>query len=119
MVCVTNRPDKIDPAVLRPGRIENHIKVEYDENDYRDLVESSLKDYELEGVNVDDIVKMKDSLTVGGLLKTFNECKMNDSELKVEELAKEKSIILEFNRYFDKFENKVDMESVDTKESYV
>lgn len=119
VVCVTNRPDKIDPAVLRPGRIENHIKVEYDENDYRDLVESSLKDYELEGVNVDDIVKMKDSLTVGGLLKTFNECKMNDSELKVEELAKEKSIILEFNRYFDKFENKVDMESVDTKESYV
>ncbi|KKA03233.1 Peroxisomal ATPase HuPEX1 [Hanseniaspora uvarum DSM 2768] len=119
VVCVTNRPDKIDPAVLRPGRIENHIKVEYDENDYRDLVESSLKDYELEGVNVDDIVKMKDSLTVGGLLKTFNECKMNDSELKVEELAKEKSIILEFNRYFDKFENKVDMESVDTKESYI
>ena len=119
VVCVTNRPDKIDPAVLRPGRIENHIKVEYDENDYRDLVESSLKDYELEGVNVEDIVKMKDSLTVGGLLKTFNECKMNDSELKVEELAKEKSIILEFNRYFDKFENKVDMESVDTKESYV
>ena len=39
--------------------------------------------------------------------------------IKIEELAKEKSIILEFNRYFDKFENKVDMESVDTKESYI
>lgn len=119
VVCVTNRPDKVDPAVLRPGRIENHIKVEYSDKDFSEVVENSVKDYGLDGVDVESIVSKKDLFTVGGLLKTFNECKMNGSRVVVDDLIKEVDIVDEYNRYFDKFENKVISSEVDTKESYM
>ena len=78
-----------------------------------------MEDYNLEGVDIESFVSKKDLFTVGGLLKTFNECKMNGSRVVVNDLIKEVDIVDEYTRYFGKFENNVASKEGDTKESYM
>ena len=33
IVAASSRPDLIDPALLRPGRIDNHVYLEYPSNE--------------------------------------------------------------------------------------
>lgn len=119
VVCVTNRPDKVDPAVLRPGRIENHIKVEYSDNDFKEIVEQSMNEYDVSGITVDEVMSVKERVTVGGMLKIFNEKGMSNEGVTKDNLLYEEDIIEEYRVYMDKFENKVPSRDVDTKETYM
>lgn len=119
VVCVTNRPDKVDPAVLRPGRIENHIKVEYSDDDFKEIVEQSMNDYDVSGITVDEVMSVKERVTVGGMLKIFNEKGMSNEGVTKDNLLYEEDIIEEYRVYMDKFENKVPSRDVDTKETYM
>ncbi|CAI8507836.1 unnamed protein product [Hanseniaspora opuntiae] len=119
VVCVTNRPDKVDPAVLRPGRIENHIKVEYSDDDFKEIVEQSMNDYDVSGITVDEVMSVKERVTVGGMLKIFNEKGMSNEGVTKDNLLYEEDIIEEYRVYMDKFENKVASRDVDTKETYM
>lgn len=119
VVCVTNRPDKVDPAVLRPGRIENHIKVEYTDDDFKEIVEQSMKDYDVSGITVDEVMSVKERVTVGGMLKIFNEKGMSNEGVAKDNLLYEEDIIKEYGVYMAKFENKTPSSDVDTKETYM
>lgn len=119
VVCVTNRPDKVDPAVLRPGRIENHIKVEYNKYDFKEIVEQSMKDYEVSGLTVEEVMSVRERVTVGGMLKIFNEKSMSKEMITRNNLVYEEDLIKEYEQYMNKFENKIATNVVDTEETYM
>lgn len=58
VILATNRPDMIDPAVLRPGRIDRKIKVERpNREDCGDIIKVYLKDeLPMDHSNIDDMV---------------------------------------------------------------
>lgn len=119
VVCVTNRPDKVDPAVLRPGRIENHIRVEYSDDDFKEIVEQSMNDYDVSGITVNEVLNVKERVTVGGMLKIFNEKSLSNEGVEMDDLFHEDEIISEYRMYMDKFENQAPTSDVDTKETYM
>lgn len=62
LIVMTNRFESLDPALLRSGRIENHIKINLpDENGRKEILSIHLKKYQEnkmihENVNIPDIV---------------------------------------------------------------
>ncbi len=56
IVATSSRPIDIDPALLRPGRIEKHVFVDYpDENDKKEILEIYLKQYMMESNPINSI----------------------------------------------------------------
>ena len=58
VIAATNRPDMIDPAVLRPGRFDRRVYVPPPDNDARlRILQIKTKDMPLENVKVEDLAK--------------------------------------------------------------
>ena len=57
VIATTNRPDLIDPALLRPGRLDRHVHVPVpDEEGRRNIFEVHTRDKPLaEGIDLDDL----------------------------------------------------------------
>ena len=65
VIATTNRPDIIDPALLRPGRLEKLIHVPIpDDNARREIFEIKLRGKPVKGViNINELVKLSNGLT--------------------------------------------------------
>ncbi len=58
VIAATNRPDMIDPAVLRPGRFDRRVYVPPPDNEARlRILQIKTKDMPLENVKVEDLAK--------------------------------------------------------------
>jgi transitional endoplasmic reticulum ATPase len=59
VIAATNRPDMIDPAVLRPGRFDRRVYVPPPDNDARlKILQIKTKDMPLEkGIKLEDLTK--------------------------------------------------------------
>ena len=66
VIAATNRPDMIDPALLRPGRLERHIYVPPpDEEGRKKIFEVYLRDAGAlltEDISIDDLVRQTEGL---------------------------------------------------------
>ena len=78
VVATTNRPDLIDAALLRPGRLDRHIHVPVpDEDARRKILEVHTRDKPLaEGVDLDDITARTDGYVGADLEAVAREAAM-------------------------------------------
>ncbi|MFB6304839.1 MAG: AAA family ATPase [Haloferacaceae archaeon] len=64
VVGATNRPDRIDPALLRPGRLERVVEVPMpDREARREILEVHVRDVPLGDVDLDDVAERTDGYT--------------------------------------------------------
>ncbi|XBW38223.1 hypothetical protein QEN19_003812 [Hanseniaspora menglaensis] len=83
VIGVTNRPDLIDPAVVRPGRLENRIKIEYEDINWKKIIKFAFKDYLAQDFVEDSIIDniqeliYKRKASVGVVLGSFYEISLN------------------------------------------
>jgi transitional endoplasmic reticulum ATPase len=58
VIAATNRPDMIDPAVLRPGRFDRRVYVPPPDNDARlRILQIKTKEMPLDKINIEDLAK--------------------------------------------------------------
>jgi transitional endoplasmic reticulum ATPase len=58
VIAATNRPDMIDPAVLRPGRFDRRVYVPPPDNDARlKILQIKTKEMPLDKINIEDLAK--------------------------------------------------------------
>ena len=78
VVATSNRPDKIDPAVLRTGRIDKMVYVPLPDYDARkEMFSIYLKDRPVEdGINVDDLAKRTDGYIASDIAYIVNDSAM-------------------------------------------
>ncbi|MGC8479831.1 MAG: AAA family ATPase [Candidatus Micrarchaeia archaeon] len=86
VVGATNRPEKIDPAVLRPGRIEKLIYVTLpDRNARKELFEKSLPEKTTNtGINYDSLALATVGFTPAEIVNICREAKLKALELTIE-----------------------------------
>lgn len=81
IIGATNRPDMIDPALLRPGRLEQHIFVPPpDEEGRKQILEvylGGVKDMLAEDVDLDKLVEKTDGFVGADLEALVREAKMS------------------------------------------
>lgn len=78
VVATSNRPDKIDPAVLRTGRIDRMVYVPLPDYDARkEMFSIYLKDRPVEdGINVDELAKQTDGYIASDIAYIVNDSAM-------------------------------------------
>jgi transitional endoplasmic reticulum ATPase len=80
VVAATNRPDMIDPALLRPGRLERHIYVPPpDEEGRRKIFEVYLRNADAilaKDISIDDLVKATDGYVGADIEGLVREAKL-------------------------------------------
>ena len=77
MIATTNRPDKIDPAVLRTGRIDKLVYVPLpDFEARREMFLLHLEGRPYEGVDADELAKMSDGYVSSDIAFVVNDAAM-------------------------------------------
>lgn len=80
VIGATNRPDMIDPALMRPGRLEQHIFVPPPDADGRrqifDVYLGAVKDIIAEDVSLDELVEKTDGFVGADIEALVREAKM-------------------------------------------
>ena len=107
IIAATNRPDMIDPALLRPGRFDRLVKIPAPDLEARKkILQVHAKNKPLAPeVNLDDIAKRTEGYTGADLAAVVNEATMmairklvaKNKELKPEAFKKEKVTVENFN----------------------
>ncbi len=78
VLAATNRPDIIDPALLRPGRFDRFVLVEPpDEKARLEILKMHTKDMPLKGVNLKDLAKRTESFSGADIEALSREAGMN------------------------------------------
>ena len=74
VIATSNRPDKVDPAVLRTGRIDKQVYVPMPDETARKLMfELYLKDRPCEGIDSDALAKKADGYVASDIAYVVNE----------------------------------------------
>ena len=74
VIATSNRPDKVDPAVLRTGRIDRQIYVPMPDNTARRLMfELYLKDRPCSGIDSEELAKKSDGYVASDIAYVVNE----------------------------------------------
>ncbi len=114
VIAATNRPDMLDPALLRPGRFDRIILVDIpDEISRRKILEVHTKNVPLgEDVNINEMVKLTDGFVGADIEGLIREAAMNAlrRDIKTKVVMK-----LDFDDSFKKIKPSV---SVDTAKRY-
>ncbi|MDY6777831.1 MAG: CDC48 family AAA ATPase [Candidatus Nanohaloarchaea archaeon] len=93
VIAATNRPDMIDPAVLRPGRLDRHVYVPVPDREARKKIfEVHTRDMPLaDDVSIDDLADMSDNLVGSDIEAVCREAAMNSlrKDLESDTVTKE------------------------------
>jgi len=74
VIATSNRPDKVDPAVLRTGRIDKQVYVPMPDETARKLMfELYLKDRPSEGIDYEELAKKADGYVASDIAYVVNE----------------------------------------------
>lgn len=115
VIGVSNRPDLLDPALVRPGRLENKVKIDHSSIDWNEVIRRGGEDYlgfDLAKEMVEDIKELIFSrkVSVGAFLGALYEVKLaGEPEIAVfsemqSRLKDENESFNEFERCFRKFD---------------
>ena len=78
VIATTNRPDKIDPAVLRTGRIDRLVYIPMPDEEARfEMFKLHLKDRPTEDINLEKLAKETDGYIASDIAYIVNDAAMN------------------------------------------
>jgi transitional endoplasmic reticulum ATPase len=110
IIAATNRPDMLDPALLRPGRFDRIILVDVPDEKSRALIfDVHTRDTPLsEDVGVDELVRMTEGFVGADIESLVREASMNALR---RDMASEKVSKKDFNEAFKKIKPSVSPET--------
>ncbi|MFT6408939.1 MAG: cell division protease FtsH [Arenicella sp.] len=86
VIAATNRPDVLDPALLRPGRFDRHVMLELPDLPAREaILKVHTRDVPLcEDINLEDVARETPGFSGADLKNLVNEAAMNAARSKAE-----------------------------------
>ncbi|EDO15601.1 hypothetical protein Kpol_483p20 [Vanderwaltozyma polyspora DSM 70294] len=121
IVAATNRPDEIDPALLRPGRLDRHIYVAPPDYEARlQILKKRTGKFNLEGSNVNleelakhtegcsgaEVVLLCQEAGLAAIMEDYNACKVNSIHFDKALSEISRGITEEMLEYYQEFAQK-------------
>lgn len=79
IVAATSRPDLIDPALLRPGRIDKHIRIDYPNEQEIDEIMEIYKG-PIVGINKEEVIGKLLGMSQADVVSFFKESRIHLSD---------------------------------------